>query len=297
MKNGPYILKHALMYFVALLLCLGPIAGYVYALKKYQPFIASDGRTTVPAGMQTKNSEIDWNANVRNMRDSVPEAQRVSRKCDAELGNDRLKEAVRAFSMLPASEDGRIEISRKVLNELFIGQEETPTLFTDGWDSSTPTEWIQFSNSKLGIISMSIPYHSAWGNKVFKIVPYEMAVPTSGDAIDTRIHFGKVGVLNRDEGWNSWPLDYSLTIVPHNDAKSLNDELLGSAIMHQGDVVIKTINGHDVVSAKRWIDYAGMYPMIYEIVGSKYNYLLTYNIHNPYDEETMKKIVEGITVE
>lgn len=301
MTNSTFILKHALMYFVAFLLCFGPIAGYIYALKKYEPFIMFDQR--MPAvEVQKANNDTDWNLNIRptarGEQTSMSETKQLVQKYESLLRkHDGLQETIRVFSTSSISKDGRIEISRKTLNDLFVTQKEMPTAFMDGWNSSTSTEWISYSNPDLGITSMLIPYNPLWGNRMVKIVPYEVFTPESGHIIETRIDFGKVGVVNRDEGWNSWPGDYSLMIASRREADKVKQDLLSAEHMHKGEVTIKRINGHDVVSARRWIDYAGMYPMVYEIVGSRYNYLLRYDIRSQYDEVQMRRIVESIVVE
>lgn len=300
MKNSTFILKHSLMYFIAFLLCFGPIAGYVYALKKYEPFIMFDQR--LPAvEVQKVNNGTDWNLNIRpTARDeqtSMSETKQLVQKYESLLRkHNELTEAMRVFSTSPISKDGRIEVSRKTLNDLFIGQKEMPTAFADGWNSSTSTEWISYSNPDLGIISMSIPYNPMWGNRMVKIVPYEVSMPKSDHIIETRIDFGKLEEVTEEEFGNSMLIGYSLTIKNHRDADQIRSEKLGASFLYRHGSKTEMINGHEVVYGMKWMSYPGE-SMVYEIIGSKFNYQLRRGLSSSYNESEMKKIAESIVVE
>lgn len=284
MKNSTFILKQALIYFVAFLICFGPIAGYIFALKKYERFIMFDTVIPPEAEKQKANSLPIVNSNPRP----------IAQKC---ISDDRLKEAIQAFSVLPVSKDGRIEVTREVLNNLFIEQKEVPTLFTNEWNESTSTEWVPYSNPELGIVSMSIPYNPAWGNKVFKIKPYEIKESSNSSKTGTSIYFGKVGTLTKVEWGNNWSNGYSLVIMPHEDANEIKSAKMGARLLFEDGANVENINGHDVVYGKKWMDYPAVVPIVYEIVGSKYNYQLYPGLYSSYDEATMRKIVEKIVVE
>lgn len=289
MKNSTFILKHTLIYFTLFLIFIGPVFGYVYAYKKHE-------RDTCINPMQKMVSYV---APSNRLTDRGELTSMVDKYNRASSENNRIKEALYQFSISPISKDHRIEVSRRTLNDLFNQQKKEPTLFTKEWSEDAPSEWIPYSNASLGIASMSIPYNVAWGNGIIKIPEYEIIDRSTSYGINKRIDFGVVKKLTGGEGGNYWPGGYSLSVISHRSFDEIKKDSSSSVYEFStaDDFNLEKMNGHDVAIGKVRMDFVGKMMPVYEIIGSKYNYRLNYDIAYPPDEALTKKVLEKIIVE
>lgn len=289
MNNSSFLLKHALIYFTLFLIFIGPVFGYVYAYKKHE-------RDTCINPMQ---KVVSYTVPPNRMTDRGELMSAVDRYNRASSENNRIKEALYQFSTSQISQDHRIEVARQTLDDLFNQQKKEPTLFTKEWNEDVPSEWIPYSNASLGIVSMSIPYNPAWGNEIIKIPEYEIIDRSTSYGINKRIDFGAVKKLTEGKDGNYWPGGYSLSVISHRDFDEINNSQISSlyGFLAADDFSLEKIKGYDVAIGKVRLDLVEKIMPVYEIIGSKYNYRLEYDIMYPPNEALTRKILENIVVE
>ena len=135
-----------------------------------------------------------------------------------------------------------------------------------------PTTFVTYENKDKGI-EFSVPYNPDWGSTKYKIVPYEYekGLVTDKGVDNERIVFGPI------QPWEGGGLArlQSLSFIPVRTADFLMKNTNAAVKTEK-----KTINGLQVVEFTGG-EFCG-YSYI-EIIGKKYNYVLSNGCDNSYD--------------
>ncbi|MCU0680080.1 MAG: hypothetical protein MUF50_02120 [Planctomycetes bacterium] len=146
------------------------------------------------------------------------------------------------------------------------------------------SDWVTYENKDNGF-KIDIPYNENWGNKSYKLNPY--------DQYDNKIEFGVISILDGC----SWKRNYSIYT---NNLKNENDlmfetqnNIAKGLILNQPAPQIKTINGiktlyYQATSTCKEGDAT------FVIFGKKKNYTFNTYCANPENVKFMEEIVSSI---
>ncbi len=177
-------------------------------------------------------------------------------------GYDKRIAALEEWRAEETKKDEKPEDTRELMPEGYTGTLSPITVPAD--------ELVEYQNRDIGL-SMKVPYNSRWGNRLYRVAPYEEALYQDAEGVTrTAVHFGTSFIF---EG-GGWARAYTLTAA---DPLTVKDELTHTLAVNEGFLMPNRPVEELVVDGKSvLVTYTdGLCSLVQvTVIGQKANYVL-----------------------